>query len=326
MIPRSILVIGISGSLAQKTVGLLLEKYPNATIRGIDARPLPPGFGPNERLQMERIPYRRNSFERLFRDHRFDLVLNLGRFSHSQGHTPKDMARKLEFSVIGSRRILDLSLKSGVKKAVTLSTFHVYGALPDNPTSISEEMPLRASLKYPDLRHVVDMDNVVAKWMWRHQNAMDSVVLRPCNIVGPSIRNTISRYLTHPKAPYPMDFNPMMQFIHEHDMANVVAGASELLPTGIYNVAPPGGVIGLRQALKAMGNEGLPIPFFLAAWPLRLLQWPRLRVPGYLIDYLIYSCLIDSSLLHRHLPKDFFRYSVEKALQGLREASTKKRL
>ena len=309
------LIIGISGSLAQRAMELLIERYPGIVIRGVDGRALP-RLRESQQFKMERMPYTRSHFERLFRDQQFDLVLNLGRFSHSHGYAPKDMARKLEFSVIGSQRILDLSLKSGVKKVVTLSTFHVYGALPDNPAFISEEMPLRASLKYPDLRHVVDMDNVVTNWMWRHQNHIQSVLLRPCNIVGPGIRNTISRYLAYPKAPYPMDFNPMMQFVHEFDMANVIAEACEQLPTGIYNVAPSG-VVALRQALQTMGNQGLPVPFFLGKWLSRV-RLPVLQVPGYLIDYLMYSCLIDSSLLHQHLPDDFFRFPVGDALQTLK--------
>ena len=316
MTPHSVLIIGISGSLAQRAMEILNVNYPGIKIWGVDGRACPP-LRESKNFKMHRMPYTRGNFERLFRDHHFDLVLNLGRLSHSHASAPGEMARKLEFSVIGNQRILDLSLKNGVKKVVTLSTFHVYGALPDNSAYITEEMPLRASLKYSDLRHVVDMDNVVSNWMWRHQNDIESILLRPCNIIGPGIRNTISQYLASQRAPYPMDFNPMMQFIHEFDMANVVAHACERLPTGIYNVAPEG-VVDLRKALKMAGHQSIAVPFSLGKLLARMVKLPTLRIPNYLIDYLMYSCLIDSSLLRKHFPHNFFRFPMDDALQTLK--------
>ena len=285
-------------------------------ILGVDNRELPP-LQEDECFSMQKITYSRGSFERLFRDHHFDVVLNLGRFSHTLVDAPGELARKLEFSVIGTQRILDLSLKHGVKKVVTLSTFHVYGALSDNSAYLDEEMPLRASLKYPELRHVVEMDNVTSNWMWRHQNNIQCVMFRPCNIIGEKSRNTMSRYLVYPYAPYPMDYNPMLQFIHESDMAKLIVFSCEHIPTGIYNVAPDG-AISLRQALETTGNLNIPAPFFLGKLLVRMLKWPFFRIPNYLIDYLMYSCLIDSAALRKHLPGDFFRFSVEEALRSLR--------
>lgn len=313
--PRSVLITGISGGLAQMTSQLLSTQYPEVNIWGIDNRPLP-RLRESAKFKMERIPYTRGGFERLFRDHRFDLVLHLGRFSHSLVDAPDQMRRKLEFSVIGTKRILDLSLKNGVQKIITLSTFHVYGALANNPAYINEEMPLRASLKYSGLRHVVDMDNVVTNWTWKHQNEMQSIIFRPCNIIGPRINNTISKYLSYRSSPYPIDYNPILQFIHEFDMANLITYACENIPTGVYNAAP-NEMITLRQALKIVGNHGVPIPFVIGKLVARMIKSPLSRVPDYLIDYLIYSCLIDNSALTKHLPPNFFRFPLNDSLKTL---------
>ena len=317
MTHQSVLITGISGGLAQLAMKILSDRYEGIFILGIDNRPLPL-LRESKQFKMQRIPYTRNHFERLFRDHKFDLVLNLGRFSYSLLNAPRTMAQKLEFSVVETRRILDLSLRNGVKKIVGLSTFHVYGALPSNPAYLNEDMPLRALLKHWDLRHVVEMDNVVCNWMWRHQNDIECVLFRPCSIVGTKIRNTISRYLAYRYSPYPIDFNPMLQFIHEFDMAHLIVHACERLSTGVYNAAPDE-VIPLRQALKiANGGKGIPIPFAVGKALARLVESPILRVPDYLIDYLMHPCLIDNSALKKHLPQDFFRFAVEDSLQTLR--------
>ena len=45
-----------------------------------------------------------------------------------------NIRKRLNLNIMGTNRILDLSLKFKIKKVIVLSTFHVYGALPDNPT------------------------------------------------------------------------------------------------------------------------------------------------------------------------------------------------
>ena len=313
--PVSVLITGISGGLAQMTLELLHKKYPQASIRGVDNRPLP-RIRERKKFKMEKIQYTRGGFERLFRDHYFDLVLHMGRFTYSHRDAPGIMARKLEFSVIETKRILDLSLKSGVKKIITLSTYHVYGAMADNSVYLNEEMPLRASLKYSSLRHVVDMDNVITNWMWKHQNQVQLIMFRPCNIIGPRINNTISKYLSYRYSPYPIDYNPMMQFIHEFDMANLIVYTCQHIPTGVYN-ATPSEIIDLRRAIKIAGNKGIPLPLSLSKLVASMFKSRFLGIPDYLIDYLMYSCIIDNSALKKYLPENFFRFPLLDSLKAL---------
>ena len=314
--PRSVLITGISGGLAQITYQLLRKRYPDVLVWGIDNRPCPQ-LRESKTFKMESMKYCQRNLERLFRHHSFDWVFHLGQFSYSLLDAPHQMSRKLEFSIIGTKQILDLCLSSGVKKFITLSTFHVYGALAHNPVYLSEDMPLRASLTHPNLRHVVDMDNVTTNWIWKHQNDIACILFRPCNIVGPRVNNTISRYLSYPRAPYPIDYSPMMQFIHEFDMANLIVYAGEKIPMGIYNVASQE-IIALRRVLKIVGNHGIPAPFSLGKLLAALIKSPFLLIPDYLIDYLMHSCLLDNTALNQHLPQNFFHFSTKDSLQALK--------
>ena len=165
--------------------------------------------------------------------------------------------------MLSSIEFLDLSLRFGVKKAIILSTFHVYGALPDNSIFLSEEAPLKASMNYPALRDVVEMDQICVNWMYKYQSQMDTVVLRPCNIIGAKIQNTMTRYLNSNFALKPIDYNPIFQFIHEFDMAKVLFRTINEVPTGVYNVAT-NEFISLNDAINLVSKKGIPFPMFLA--------------------------------------------------------------
>lgn len=312
---KKILIIGIAGGLAKITARVILQENPDYEIIGIDAREATETEN-IKGLTTVKMRYSRGNFEKLFREHDFHTVYHLARISHSST-SQGDLRKRLELSVMGTNRILDLSLRFGVKKLIVLSTFHVYGALKDNTIFLNENSPLRASMKYGELRDVVEMDQICTNWMWKYQDKMSTVVLRPCNIIGSQISNTMSKYLTSPFAIRPIDFSPVFQFIHEFDMATVLARADGELPTGIYNVSTDD-FISLKDALDIVGVKGVPFPISVAGPLNKFLKKANLDVPEYLIDYLKNSCLISNDLLKEKLGENFYRFKIEQALKLLK--------
>lgn len=309
---QKILLIGIAGGLAQMTARLILNEHPDWEIHGIDSRDVshvPPLKG----LKSEHVKYSRGNFENLFRNHQFDVVYHLGRISHAS-NSENVLAKRIDLSVMGTNRILELCERSNVKKVIILSTFHVYGAYPDNSIFLTEDAPLRASVAHPELRDVVEMDQICTNWMWRHQNEISTVVLRPCNIVGTQIQNSMTKFLAGPVALRPIDYNPFFQFIHEFDMANILYKALEHLPTGTFNVAG-NDFISLREALDVVGTKGVPFPMVLAGGLNSVLKRLSIQVPEYLLDYLKFSCLISNEELKKHLGPNFSRFSIKEALE-----------
>ena len=309
---KKILLIGIAGGLAQMTARLILTEHPNWEIVGIDSRDIskvPPLKG----LNSVELKYSRGNFENLFRTHNFDVVYHLGRISHSS-NTQNVLAKRIELSVMGTNRILELCERSGVKKVIVLSTFHVYGALPDNSIFLNEDAPLRASMRHPELRDVVEMDQICTNWMWKNQNSISTVVLRPCNIIGTQIHNSMTRFLSGPVSLSPVDYNPFFQFIHEFDMAHILYRSMSDVPTGTYNVAGDD-FIALREALNVVGTKGIPFPMILAGGLNSVLKKLNIDVPEYLLDYLKFSCLISTSELKKHLGQNYLRFSIKEALE-----------
>lgn len=312
---KRVLIIGAAGGLAQITAGLLTKEYPHLEVIGVDSRAMD-NLPDRPQIKTHRIRYTRGNFEKLFRDYAFDVVFHLGRMSHAFAKNKSTLAERLDLNVMGTSRILDLSLKFGVKKVIILSTFHVYGALSDNPVFIKEDHPLRASIAYPELRDVTEMDQIATNWMWKNQEDVTTVVLRPCNIIGPQINNAMTKYLRAEYAPVPLDYNPMFQFVHEFDMAYVLIQSVEKVPTGIYNVAPDESV-SLWDARKLVGQKNLKVPMSLLAPAAHVIKrlW---SFPDYLLDYVRFSCIISSSSLGKYLGKNLYRFSTKEALELLK--------
>lgn len=309
---KQVLIIGIAGGLAQILARLILQDYPHWEVIGVDSR----GVDHVEKIKgltLLQFKFSRGNFEKIFRENQFDYVYHLARISHSQVGG-ENLTKRLELSVMGTNRILDLSLRFGVKKAIVLSTFHVYGALADNSIFLTEDAPLKASMNYPQLRDVVEMDQICINWMYKYQSQMDTVVLRPCNIIGSKIQNTMTKYLNSHFALKPIDYNPIFQFIHEFDMAKVLYRSIAELPTGVYNVATDE-FISLNDAINLVSKKGIPFPMFLAGQLNKILHIGHLNVPDYLIDYLKYSCLINNSQLKKYLGENFYRFKIDETIK-----------
>jgi UDP-glucose 4-epimerase len=150
--------------------------------------------------------------------------------------------------------------------------------------------------------------------MWKNQNSISTVVLRPCNIIGTQIQNAMTKFLSGPLALAPVDYNPFFQFVHEFDMAHILYQSLELLPTGTYNVAG-NDFISLREALKVVETRAFPFPMVLAGGLNEMLKKLNINVPDYLLDYLKFSCLISNSELKKHLGPNFLRFSIKEALE-----------
>lgn len=310
---RKILIIGIQGALAKMTAELLIKNDPNVQIHGVDSRAIA-DIPKRSQLTAQQIKYNRTNFEKLFREHQFENVLHLGRLG--QSNTLGNIHKRIDINLVGTNTILDLAQKFHAKKVVILSTHHVYGALPDNPMFLKEDAPLRASFKYAELRDVVEMDQMCTNWMWKYQNEIQTVVLRPSNIIGPQIKNSITQYLKTPYAPLPIDYNPMFQFIHEFDMANIVVQALEKLNTGIYNVAGDD-VISLHEAADIIGVKKIKVPIIAVEQLARFLT-PVWKFPLYMLDYIKFPSTLDNSELKKALGKETFRFSGKEALELLK--------
>lgn len=307
-IKKTILITGAGGALAQQVIARLKDKY---HIVAVDFRRR---VHTHEDMISYKVDYTKRVFEDIFRTHKIDGLIHIGRM----GLYESDHYHRYNVNVLGTQKLLDLCRKYCVRQVIVLSTYFVYGASPYNPALITEDFPLKASELTMDLVDSVELENLATIYLWKHPE-LNITILRPCNIAGPGVLNSMSLLLSRSIAPVLMGFSPMMQFIHVEDMAKAIQLAFEKNQPGIYNVTTADWVA-YQKALRQCGCTLLPIPSLPKILPKqmsKLLGWKAF--PSYLINYYKYPVIIDGSLFERtfdfrseYLLDDIFEYYREK--------------
>jgi UDP-glucose 4-epimerase len=283
---KTVLVTGAAGSLAKRVISRLHGRYNVVAVdfrRKVDTDAGIPSY---------LVELHKRGFEDIFATHKIDAVIHIGRiFAHENSRQ-----QRYNVNVLGSKRLLDLCRKYGVGQVMIHSTYLVYGASAYNPALIDEDAPLKASEVTQDLVDSVELESLANIYLWKHPE-LNITILRPANVLGPGVRNTMSILLARPLVPVLVGFSPMMQFLHVEDMADAMILAFEKNQPGIYNVAPDD-YVPFQQAVSECGCSKLPIPSVPPALPRMVsnaLNWNAF-FPPYMINYFKYPVILDGAL------------------------------
>lgn len=286
---KTVLVTGAAGSLARRVIARLHGQY---NVVAVDFRRK---VETDAGIPSYKVDTYKRGFEDIFRNHKIDAVIHIGRiFTHEY-----DRQRRYNANVLGSKKLLDLCRKYAVKQVIIHSTYFVYGASAYNPALLDEDAPLKASEVTQDLVDSVELESLAQIYLWKYPE-LHITILRPCNVLGPGVQNSMSLLLSRPLAPVLVGFSPLMQFLHVDDMADAMMVAFEGNQPGIYNVAPDDWVA-YQVALQQSGCRRLPvmsIPPVLPKLISSALNWNAF-FPPYLINYFKYPVIIDGSLFRK---------------------------
>src|SRR5260221_3801553 len=155
--------------------------------------------------------------------------------------------------------------------------------------------------------------------MWNHPD-VETVIIRPAHIVGPTVRNAPSTYLRLQRPWTLAGFDPMVQLIHEEDVARALALTLKAGVRGVYNVVGPG-ELPLSSVLRELDRTPIPIPHLIAR-PLleKLFQYRLAGLPSAELDHLQFLCPVDASRAERQLgfrPSDTLRQTIRSGLGEL---------
>jgi len=280
----AVVVTGISGNLGRTLAKLLHTKH---RIIGIDRRPF---LGRPKDVQMYELDLRKRKAEDVFRTNQVGSVIHMGIM-----HDPRmNEEEHYSFNVVGTTRLLEYCVKHNVKKVVVLSSANVYGPSPDNSNFLTEEAPLMAASRFSGVRDLIEVDMLTHGFFWRHPQ-IETVILRPVHIVGPTIRNAPSNYLRLERPWVVAGFDPMIQLIHVEDVCRALETALTPNLRGVYNVVGPGQVP-LSAILGELGRKDVAIPEPVARAALTLLF--RYRLAGFPppeLDHIQFLCAVDGS-------------------------------
>ncbi|KPA09804.1 UDP-glucose 4-epimerase [Candidatus Magnetomorum sp. HK-1] len=290
---KKVLVTGAGGALAQRVINKLKLRREYDII----------GVGFKESTYFDdtiinyRIDFSKRGFEMVFREHQLDGVIHLGRILLYEDTA----SRRYNINVIGSKKIFDLSLKYGVNNNIVLSTFYVYGAHPYNPSLIDEMFPLKASNNSSNLADAVELEYLSSLYMLKYPE-LKTTILRPCNILGPGVQNSVSLLLNRKYVPCLLGFSPIMQFIHVDDLAEAIVLAYEKPTPGVYNVVTEDW-LPYQKAITMAGGFPTPIPPFPPSLSRQIVRLMNIKeFPDYLLNYYKYPVVLDGSLFNRTYP------------------------
>jgi len=282
-----VLITGASSALARLVAGALSPKY---DLVGVDPRPAPSNSHfPGEFVVAD---YHSRKLDEVFQKYEFEAVMHLGRIRDSQNYSSQ---YRFQMNVIGTQKLLELCKQNAVKNLIVMSTYHVYGAHRLNALQLTEESPLRASQSFPELVDAVELDHAATTFMWRNREVR-TTVLRPVNVIGKHIRNTICSLLRSGLCPKIFGFDPLMQFIDEKDMARALILALEQPHPGVFNVAGEG-LIAYSHAIRHANAMIVPLPPFITAGLVRVIaEVSRMNLPPYLVDYFKYPTIVNDDI------------------------------
>lgn len=290
-----VLITGNAGALGKElTKKLLADK--NVQLLGVDRRPYPDA---PRGLEHYSLDLRRKSAIDALRKFKPESIIHLGVIRNPQVHRSRKL-NAYHFNLESTAQLLRLAESLNLRKFVYLSTANLYG--PSNNTSglLHEETALHGANRSPEIRDLVVLDMMMQSFFWK-QPKTQTVILRPCHIVGPHLRNAPTRYFNLDTIPTILGFDPIIQLIHETDLIDAIALSLRSEARGIFNLA------GIDQAplsrvIKRLDRPTIPLPErILKAFAAGSFFSRRSPFPSSEIDHLKYSCLVDTTRAYQEL-------------------------
>ena len=236
-------------------------------------------------------------FPGLFAEHEVDTVVHLAYVLRQS----RNRQANRRVNVDGTRNTLEACRRGGVGRIVYLSSTSVYGAHPDNPQALTEEMLARPVTGFQYSEDKLESERLLNEFA----SAMSGVavcILRCCPIMGAHADNFIASAFDKPLLVAVSGTDPPMQLIHEEDMVRCLTLAVLGEAEGLYNMAGAGS-IGWREMASTRGRHVVSMPAWLL-YPLTQLTWAlRLQSdsPAMGLDMIRYPWLASTKKIEREM-------------------------
>lgn len=250
-----IFLSGCAGHLAQALLPRLCDHPMVAGVVGVDL--LPCAFR-HARFTGHQLDYASPAACALLAG--CDGLVHLG-FTVLRGRM--DAQRMWQNNVVGSKALFEAARAAGVARVVHVSSAAVYGGGED----LCETAPLQPLSDFLYARHKAELER------WLAENLPQAVCLRPHIILGPHalpLLRFLLRQPFHLRLPEPQ---PLLQCVHEEDVAAAILLCLSGAATGAFNLAAPDAftfraVIRARHPLSPGLPPGLARAVLHACWRL----------------------------------------------------------
>lgn len=262
--PKVVAVTGASGYIGARLLRELEEEELGKLV-AIDTRPVPLPIHNFAAYRQDVI----TPIDHALRQHRATSLVHLA-FVMRRGQNRREINATREANLNALRTVLDSSAQARIKHVIYLSSHTVYGAHRDNPVPLTERAPLRP---LPDFPYGIDKylsEQILRTFSEEHPDTKVTV-LRACVVLGPTADNEVTRAFFRPRLLRVRGYDPPLQFLHEDDLARVLAIIVRGEIPGEFNVAGEG-VVFYREMAKTVHSRLVTLPASMA-YPLTQLAW-----------------------------------------------------
>jgi UDP-glucose 4-epimerase len=277
-----VLVPGLSGRLGKMLAERLIEL--GHDVIGIDRRPF---REKPEGVEMHEIDIRKRGAEDVFRRVRPEAVIHMATVTHLIMQSED----RYRINLGGTRAVFEHSSTYGAEHVVFVGRHTYYGAAADSPLFHNEDEPPMGLSSFPELADLVAADLYAGSALWRYPS-FATTVLRMVYTLGPTGHGTLNTFLRGRRVPTLLGFDPLFQFMHEHDVVSSLCTTLDKRPRGVFNVAGPQPVP-LSMVIRETGRTNIPIPEIVFSMMLGRFGLPKL--PHGALEHIKYPVTVDGT-------------------------------
>jgi UDP-glucose 4-epimerase len=212
----------------------------------------------------------------------------------------RDPQFEYDVDVKGTANVLRACGTLGVRKLVVASSDCAYGFFERTPDYLPETAPIRSTPGFPYSENKAAIEKLAADFAAATPSCR-VVVLRPCIVMGPTCRSTTAKSMKDPAIIGVRGYDPIMQFVHEDDAAEMFYQAALRDVSGAFNLAADEG-LRYSELAKFLGKPFVALPPWLIYNLVELLF--RLRIVPFgkaQIDYIRYPLSMDITKIKKEL-------------------------
>ncbi len=208
-------------------------------------------------------------------------------------------SRARDGSVLGAQALFGAVARSSrIRHVVVKSDAAIYSTGPRHASILDERTVITGrATRYE--RNLREIERFVQE-LDRELPSVSFTVLRLASIIGPTVLNPLSRYLSLPVVPTALGHDPRLQFVYETDAVDAFLAAIGSESPGVFNVAGSGSTY-LHRALRRGRRLPQPLPPPQLRRARALIGTFSVRLPDHLGNLLKYGRHIETSRMEQVL-------------------------
>ena len=214
----NILITGANGYLGGETVKGLAQDERINEIVGTDIRDESRITGISN-YKYYKSDVRDPALADILAKHKIDVIVHLATVVSPGPNANREFLYSVD--VLGTKNVVECSIKAGVKKFIVTSSGAAYGYYSDNPEWLHEDDEIRGNQEFAYSFHKAEVERMLAAY--RESNPeLKQLIFRPGTILGKSVNNQITDLFKKPVVMGIAGSDSPFVFIWDRDVVNCI--------------------------------------------------------------------------------------------------------